>query len=95
MIHFWDDDDLLEKAKSLLAESPDELKARLVAQVMRLHQEADEHLLAMASHNAYPLAVVRIAEILVKHSYMIEPVTQLIEATLRDMISSLPVEDES
>lgn len=93
MTEFWDDDDLLDKAKALLAESPDDLKARLVAQAMRLQQEAAAHLQTMALPNAYPPAVVKIADMLAKHPHMIEPVTQLIEKTLRAMIDSLPSEE--
>lgn len=95
MSQFWDNDDLLDKAKALLAESPDDLKARLVAQAMRLQQEAVEHVAAMATHTAYPPAVVRIADMLEKHPHMVEPVTRLIESTLRDMINSLPAEGET
>lgn len=36
-----DDDGALDAAKKLLAEGPDELEARLVAQALRLQQYAD------------------------------------------------------
>ncbi len=102
MNQFWDDDELLEKARALLTESPDDLKARLVAQAMRLQQEAATHLQTaaderariMAVYGAYSPAVVRIADMLAKHPHMIEPVTQLMESSLRAMIDSLPSEEE-
>ncbi len=95
MAYFWENDDLLDQAKSLLAESPDDLKARLVAQAMRLQVEAANHLEAMTVQDGYPPAIIRIANLLAKHPYMVESVMQLIETKLREMIGFLPVEAET
>ena len=90
MPNFWDDDEMLEVAKGLLAESPDGLKARLLAQAMRLQNEAEEHQHAMATAGSWPPEVAAVANILVKYPGLLEPVRQLIEGKLTELMDSLP-----
>ena len=93
MGHFWDDDDLLEAAKKLLAESHEDLQARAVAQALRLQQEAEKHLEEMtAAARAQPPRVAAIANLLEKHPGLVEPVTQLLEKSLQAAIAELEEE---
>ena len=90
MPQFWENDDTLEAARSLLAESADDLKARLLAQAMRLQESAEGHQSAMVGMAAYSPEVAAIANVLTKYPGLVEPVRQLITAKLTALMDSLP-----
>ena len=47
MNRFWEDDEYLEAARKLASENEAELRARLVAQALRLDEQAQQHLIEL------------------------------------------------
>lgn len=85
MMRFWEDDEYLEAARKLASENEDELRARLVAQALRLDDQLQQHQTAMRT--ALPERVRRIAEVLSRHDDLVEPATIWLEEQLRQKIA--------
>lgn len=85
----WDDDEYLDAARKLAGESEADLRARLVAQSLRLADEGEKHLAAMLANSTWPTPVSNIAELLLKRPELVEPTRAFIESELQRMLDEL------
>ena len=86
----WQDDELLEHAKRLIAESEDDLRARIVAQALRLSRRNEEHRakLTAGGTSRSDEQIAAVANILEKHPQLVEPTVQFLEDQIREMLAS-------